>query len=327
MTPTTRTLAAAALLVACAGSAPAHPPDGTVTLAAARFLALLSADQRGAAVRTFDDAERFAFRWTPGRRAGVPLSSLDARQNAALKALLHHALSHAGQNRVDAILATEAALAAVENRPQFRDPALYYTSLFGDPAPARRWGLRFEGHHLSVNLTFDGDAIASASPLFLGANPETIPAGPDKGLRALGRQVDLARAAFAALTPAQQKSAGGSREWFAGFLTSPGSRRATLGKPAGLAVSAASPAAQQHLRALIEDYVRTITEAHADRYLDWLVREEWPLLRFYWTGGTAGGATYYWRLQGRRFLLEHDGLEGGSHIHSIWRDAGDDFGG
>jgi len=33
-----------------------------------------------------------------------------------------------------------------------------------------------------VNLSFEGDTLTSATPLFLGANPETIPTGPDKGL-------------------------------------------------------------------------------------------------------------------------------------------------
>jgi hypothetical protein len=309
------------------GAVRAHPPEGTVTRAASQFLAQLTAEQRGAAVFAFDDAERYAFRWTPGRRGGITVGALDAKQNAALKALLHHVLSHAGQNRVDAILATEAALAVIEGRPRFRDPALYYTAVFGNPEAGQRWGMRFEGHHLSINLTFEADRILSATPLFLGAHPETIPDGPDKGLRAIGRQVDLARAAYTALTPEQRKIAAGTSEWFAGFLTSPGSRRATLGKPAGIPVSEAAPAAQKHLRALIEDYVRTITERYADAYLEWLAREEWPTLRFFWRGGTEPGANYYWRLQGKRFLLEHDGMEGGRHIHSIWRDAQEDFGG
>lgn len=305
----------------------AHPPEETVTSAATQFLNGLSDEARRITLHDYGDLERFAFRWTPGQRSGVPLAKLSAQQNAALKTLLHHVLSHAGQNRVDAILATEAALGVIERRPGFRDPNLYYTAIFGAPEPGRRWGLRFEGHHLSVNLTFDGDTMISASPLFLGAHPETIPDGPDKGLRAVGQQVDLARSALAALTPAQRKLATGSSEWFAGFLTSPGSRRASLGRPAGIAVSEASPQAQKHLRALIDDYVRTIAEHYAERYLEWLAREEWPTLRFYWKGGAEPGASYYWRLQGKRFLLEHDGLEGGRHIHSIWRDTREDFGG
>ena len=305
----------------------ADPAGGTVTEAAARFLQTLSAEQRNVTVYEFDDPERFAFRWTPGRRSGITLGALSAGQNDALKALMHHIVSHAGQERVDAILAAEAALGVLTSSPEYRDPRLYYTTVFGAPRHGQRWGLRFEGHHLSINMTFVGERIVSASPLFLGANPETIPEGPDKGLRPLGIQVDLARQAFAALSTLQKKLASGSNEWFAGFLTSAGSRRAKLGKPAGISVLNASPDAQKQLKLLVADYVRTITERYADGYMEWFLREEWPTLYFFWNGGANRGETYYWRLQGSRLLVEHDGLEGGRHIHSIWRDAREDFGG
>lgn len=305
----------------------AHPAGGTITGAATQFLQALSAEQRGVTTHGFDDSERFAFRWTPGRRSGIALGNLNAGQKDALKALMHHVVSHAGQDRVDAILATEAALGVITRSPDYRDPALYYTAVFGTPGPNQRWGLRFEGHHLSINMTFDGDRIVSASPLFLGANPETIPEGPDKGLRALGRQVDLARRAFAALTAEQRKLASGTGEWFSGFLTSAGSRRANLGKPAGISVAEVSSDAQKQLRLLVDDYVRTITERYADSYLGWFTRKEWSTLHFFWKGSIEAGDNYYWRLQGKRFLLEHDGLEGGRHLHSIWRDAQEDFGG
>lgn len=155
----------AVLLLVTGGAARAHPPEGTVTRAATQFVKQLSLEQRGITVHVYEDSERFVFRWTPGQRSGTPLGKLNAQQNAALKAVLHHVLSHAGQNRVDAILATEAALGVIERRPAFRDPNLYYTSVFGAPEPARRWGLRFEGHHLSINLTFDGEASAPIPPL------------------------------------------------------------------------------------------------------------------------------------------------------------------
>lgn len=319
--------AMALFMAASLSGAEAHPPGDSITATAAKFLAQLPAEKRGVAQRQFGDEDRFAVNWLPGRRVGLSLDGLDAAQTATLRALLHHVLSHAGQDRVDAVIATEAALGVLTDSSDFRNPKKYYTVVFGAPAPGKPWALRFEGHHLSVNLTFDGDKIVSASPLFVGANPETIPEGPDKGLRALGRQVDLARAAVNALAPEQRKKAAGSEEWFSGFLSSPGGRRATLGKPAGIVAAEASPEAQKHLRALVANYVRTITETYADRYLEWFEREEWPTVRFFWKGDTTPGATYYWRLQGRRFLMEHDGQESGRHIHSIWRDAEADFGG
>lgn len=318
---------AAGLAAVAAGVARAHPPPGTTTGSARHFLESLSPALRKALSLSFDDPNRFAHTWLPGPRKGVALGDLGRRQTAALRDLLHHVLSHLGNDRIDAIIATEAALAVVEQSPSFRDPKKYYATIFGTPGSKNRWGLRFEGHHLSVNITLEGDVVVSATPLFLGANPETIPAGPDKGLRALGKQVDLARKAFNALTPEQQRVATGGKEWFAGFLSSPGSRRASLGAPGGLVVTEASEAAQGALKELIADYVGTITERYAGSYLDWIGAEEWPQLMFYWSGEAKPGATYYWRLQGRRMLIEHDGQSGGTHIHSIWRDAEKDFGG
>ena len=324
----TPTLAAGlAGLIALATTAVAHPPPGTPSGSARHFAQSLSPALRKSLALSFDDPNRFAHTWLPGTRKGVALADLSSAQTAALRDLLHHVLTHLGNDRVDAILATEAALGVIEGSPSYRDPKKYYTTLFGTPGTNGRWALRFEGHHLSVNLTFEGDAIVAATPLFLGANPETIPAGPDKGLRALGKQVDLARKAFMALTPEQQRIATGGKEWFAGFLSSPGSRRAKLGAPGGLKVTEASEAAQGAIKDLIADYVGTITERYAGPYLDWVGAEEWPHLTFSWSGEAKPGGTYYWRLQGRRLLIEHDGQSGGSHIHSIWRDTEKDFGG
>jgi len=46
---------------------------------------------------------------------------------------------------------------------RFRDPGRYYVALFGEPAATAPWGFRYEGHHLSVNLTL---RRASASATF-----------------------------------------------------------------------------------------------------------------------------------------------------------------
>lgn len=320
-------LALPLVLLLIPATALAHPRPGTSSASARHFVSTLAPALRKQASRPFDDPERTAHTWLPGRRTGIALADLGTNQTAALRELLHHMLTHTGNDRIDAILATEAALGVIEGSRGYRDPKKYYTAVFGTPAASGRWALRFEGHHLSVNLTFEGDTIIAATPLFLGANPETIPAGPDKGLRALGKQVDLARRAFNALTAEQQSVAKGGKEWFAGFLSTPGSRRAKLGEPGGLKVGDASEAAQGAIKELIADFVATITERYAGPYLDWVGTEEWPHLRFYWSGEASPGGTYYWRLQGRRMLIEHDGQSGGTHIHSIWRDAEKDFGG
>lgn len=320
------------LLVALAAwlwtsTAGAHPTDRPIDAQIRHFLSLLPPELRMRAAYAFDDPERFDFGWVPGTRGGVTLGELDEPQTHALRDALKLVLSETGARTVDAIIATEAALGLITGAPDYRDPKKYYTAIFGTPGEAR-WGLRFEGHHLSVNLTFAGAALVSATPLFLGANPETIPQGPDTGLRALKDHVDLAWALYEALSPAQRDSAAGKAEWFGGFLTDAGSRRADLGKPAGIPAAALDAAQQAALRKLIAAYVETVGPAFAQPYMKAELDADWANLRFHMKGAARKGAGgYYYRIAGRRLLIEHDNHAGGTHIHAVWRDAEQDFGG
>jgi hypothetical protein len=312
--------------IALASLCGAHASDAPADEQVHAFLAALAAPVRERTTFEFNDPERYRFAWTPGQREGVRLDELDDDQRAALRDLFHTLLSEAGTRKVDAILATEAALGVIENSTGYRDPGKYWTAVFGAPGPGD-WGLRFEGHHLSVNLTFRGAEMVSATPLFLGANPERIPSGPDEGLRALSAEVDTAWALFESLDGARRDTARGKSEWFGGFLTSAGERRANLGKPAGIAATDLTAEQQTLLRQVIAAYVETIASAYAAPYLARAFDEEWPSLRFHWNGASERGGDYYYRIAGQRLLIEHDNRSGGTHVHAIWRDAVHDFGG
>ena len=303
-----------------------HPIDMPITQQVNAWIAGFEADQQSKITLEFQDPERYRFRWIPGLRQGVRLDQLNDEQRHQLRDILRTVLSEAGANKVDAIIATEAALGVIENATDYRDPGKYWTTVFGAPGEDA-WGIRFEGHHLSVNLTFEGNRLISATPLFLGANPETVPSGPDAGLRALEQEVDLGWAVYQSLDESQRGTARGAEEWFAGFLTSAGERRANLGKPAGIATDALNDSQQQALKRLIGTYVETITPAYTAGYLKNAFREEWPYLRFYWRGADEPGDAYYYRIAGKRLLIEHENRSGGTHIHAIWRDINHDFGG
>jgi len=315
-----------ASLLALPDAPAAHPTDLAVTAQVRAFLEGLDATKRGRTALTFSDPERHNFNWLPGSRRGVRLDELDQTQTHQLRDILRTVLSESGVRKIDSILATETALGVIENAPEYRSAGKYYTTVFGVPGPGT-WALRFEGHHLSVNLSFEGDTLTSATPLFLGANPETVPTGPDKGLRALKAEVNLAFALLSALSPEQLARARGSDEWFAGFLTDPGERRVNLGKPAGIPVAELRAEQSEMLKNLVRAYLGTITPAYALPYLDELIAGDWANVRFYWKGAMArGNGGYYYRIAGRQLLIEHDGLSGGSHIHAIWRDVVKDFG-
>lgn len=315
-------------LVLCAmlcGQVHAHLDDRAISLQVADWLGGLEQAGVEGVHFAFDDSERFQFTWLPGRRAGVRLDTLSDKQKNDLRTIFLHVLSEKGANKIDAIIATEAALAVITNSPEYRNPGKYYTAVFGKPG-AGLWALRFEGHHLSVNLTFRGDELISATPLFLGANPETIPVGPDKGLRALKAEVDLARELVNALNEEQRARAGSSEEWFAGFLSDPGQRRADISKPAGISINELNQAQQKIMMNLIAAYVETIHEGFAQAYLREEVKRNRALLRFFWKGSAEKGGNYYYRISGGNLLIEQETQGDDSHIHAIWRDAQKDFG-
>lgn len=63
-----------------------------------------------------------------------------------------------------------------------KDACEYALAVFGEPG-SDAWSLRFEGHHVSVNLTYlrkEGESgyTVDATPLFLGAVPAIVPPPP-----------------------------------------------------------------------------------------------------------------------------------------------------
>jgi hypothetical protein len=49
---------------------------------------------------------------------------------------------------------------------------------------------------------------------------------------------------------------------------------------------------------------------------------------FGWAGGTEVGEPHYYRIHGPNFLIEYDDTQNNAnHIHTVWRDLDNDFGG
>jgi hypothetical protein len=49
-----------------------------------------------------------------------------------------------------------------------------YFTVYGNPEPKGAWGVSIEGHHLSLNMTFDGDRVVDSTPHFFGVNPAKL---------------------------------------------------------------------------------------------------------------------------------------------------------
>ena len=200
-------------LAICAGAALgltlAAPPSGAAASpvdAAEGFFATLSAKEAQAARLGFGDAARRRWRLTPSRRAGLPFKAMDAETRAAAEAFFASALSPQGVDLVALVRERERILGERTGRPGYRDPELYYLAIFGSPnRRAALWGWRLEGHHLSLNFTYEGENLRSALPMAYGSNPER-PGGPDTAMLSPLREIVAARAGrdLAARTEALQ---------------------------------------------------------------------------------------------------------------------------
>lgn len=300
---------------------------------AAALLALLDADQRETATWSFDADEREDVSYAPIFLDGLPASDLTGPQTAALDALLEATLSPRGVRRVREIRDLELAVASKERGSLFglfsgslRDPGRYLIAVFGEPSSETPWAYRFEGHHLSLNVTSAAGAPPATTPWFLGAEPRRVPEGwPSAGVAVLGPEEELARALVASLSVEQQEEAilelEGGRELMLGEV-----RRVDWRDVGGLRRGSMTPEQQVLLDRLVESFVADWNEpiAAARRAeIEAAGRDE---LRFVWAEGDAPPDAFYLRVSGPRFLLELDNTEDGDHVHAVWHDREGDFG-
>jgi len=299
-------------------------------LAAARALVEATPQpQRAGLVQAFTLEARSDWHYTPRSRGGVATRDMQAAQRQAAQRLLAAALSETGLAKVRAIIALEIALREMETFGLMRDPENYAFAIFGTPDANAAWGWRIEGHHLSLHFTLSGGQVVATLPQFLGANPATVPrdiarGGPRKGQRALGEEEDRAFALLASLSPAQRGKAVFSTDTFGDIATRNEARLEPLA-PVGIAFPELDTAQQALLLRVVEAFASVAEPSLAQQRLERVRAGGLASLRFGWAGRTERGQPHYWRVQGARFLIEWDN-SGGNHVHTVWRDADNDWG-
>jgi hypothetical protein len=327
-----RTLAAALLAVLTSAASAQDKPQPSTAAAAKmrasleRVLAALPEKSRAQAMRPFEDADRTDWHYTPRSRNGLSLKEMDKAGRDAVHALLRTALSSVGYRKVVNIIELEVVLREIETFGWMRDPERYHLTVYGTPDAAKRWGWRFEGHHLSLNFTLAGDKLAVDTPSFFGANPATVQQGAKKGLRALGEEHDAGWVLLESLGEAQRREAVFEERTYGDIVTANRDKVEPL--PAAGIVGAKLDEKQRALLwKLIEVYAGNFEPGLAQARLARARQGGIEAIRFGWAGSTARGKPHYYRVQGPLFLIEYDASQNdGNHIHTVWRDFSGDFG-
>lgn len=291
----------------------------SVVTSTQRWLDSLGPAQRESASFPFWDPRRLDWHFVPRDRDGLSLAQMNVAQRKESDQFLRALLPPALYQTVRRVIALEDVLRQLEGS-EIRDPLRYHFSVFGTPSTTDPYGVRFEGHHVSINLTLVADR-AAWTPFFLGANPARNADAERSGIgeRPLYIAMDLATSLVDALSEEQRRIASSFVEQHDDVVYQPG-----VAIPADLSAGLLIPSVGE-----LNDYVIPF---------GLLVRSVDPLAfaaqdfsavegRLVFSGSTEIGKPLYVRLVAASWVFEYANVQNGAnHVHLLIRDRFDDFG-
>jgi hypothetical protein len=293
---------------------------------ASQLLRALTPELKSQASLPFDNDERLNWHYIPRDRKGVAFKSMTPAQRRLADSLMARGLSNTGMRKALDIMYLDQILFEREKR-DIRDPDLYYVSIFGEPSRSGRWGWRVEGHHLSLNFTLEDGRVVSTSPSFLGANPAIVKGGAQDGMRVLAEEEVLGRELLHAFGEKERARVVILAEAPRDIVTE-ASRRAEIGKPAGISYKDMSPDQRKAILQVVSFYAERMRPDISQNEMRRIEEAGYDGIHFAWAGGANVGEPHYYRIHGPTFLIEYDNTQNdANHIHTVWRDLEDDFGG
>ena len=287
------------------------------------FLADLGPDQAGAASFTFEGSVRQGWSYLPGERDGLALHHMSRDCAVRALGLVAEALQPHAFAQVAAVMALEDVLDLGEGGGGRRHRGDYWVTVFGNPG-GDPWGWRFEGHHVSINVTVVNSEVR-AVPLFLGANPAAVRHAGHVVSRPLGREEDAARALLAALDERQLRRAVVSSDPPADIRTGRQEWVDAM-EPQGVAAAGLPSEGRRLLHDLVEVYLERLPDQLSGSHRAALAGSAADSIHFQWRGSTEPGRPHYYALTGPRLLVEYDNVSSGAnHVHTVLRDPDGDF--
>lgn len=307
------------------------------------FLGTLSEENKTEVLQNFNDSLRTKWTNLPAglaKRPGKKFGELSDEAKIKFHEVLTTIFSSQGYLKTTSIMqlddmlnarvedAIEKKLIKEEFIPRIKaldwDYNNYFISIWGIPNKQNAWGLKFEGHHLSINLTIIEDKV-SFTPMFVGADPALMTSTKHVGLRVLSKEEDYGFKLINALDESQQKIATLSQEVPKDIITKPDypDRITTY---YGIQGKELNLTQKEILLQLIREYIGNLENQKANKFLLRINKSGIDNIYFAWIGSYEPKSPHYYIIHGPDFIIEYDNQNKGNHIHTIWRDKANDFG-
>jgi hypothetical protein len=332
--------------------APARPgeeaPTADMVAAAGKLLGTLTREQERK-LRYPVDAQEWQSWANPEfmqHDTGLRLDELNPPARDAALALLEASLSAEGYELVRNLMRINGFLGDLVDLPLLMNEFSYNVALYGEPSESEPWGWQIFGHHAALNCLVAGTQLV-ISPVFMGAEPDMIDAGPHRGVKVFKERIALARQLMSAL-PAELRA---EATIYASMVDPampegrlhPGDERHLGGcfqdnrviPYEGIRVADMPVAAQELLDAVVDDFIAYLPSGpRSARRRE--IQEQYGETYFSWIGGWEGTEAFYFRLQSPVVVLELDHHTGvflsndepaPFHMHTVVRTPnGNDYG-
>ncbi|NUT71356.1 DUF3500 domain-containing protein [Pseudarthrobacter sp. C4D7] len=323
-------------------------PTAAMVAAARKLLGTVTADQAGKLCYAVDAPEwqSWANPEFMQHDTGLRLDEIVAPVRDAVLGVMEASLSPAGFELVRNLMRINGFLGDLVELPLLMNEFSYNFALYGEPSETEPWGWQLFGHHAALNCLVAGTQLV-VSPVFMGAEPDMIDAGPHQGVKVFKERIALARQLMAALPEDLQERAVVYAAMVdpampAGRLH-PGDERHLGGcfqdnrviPYEGIPVTGMPPGARELLDAVVEDFIAYLPDGpRAARRRE--IQEHYGETFFSWIGGWEGEEAFYFRVQSPVVVLELDHHTGvflsneepaPFHMHTVVRTPnGNDYG-
>ena len=310
-------------------------PTNGITSAVDAFLALLSPDQRDAAMFSVDSGAWR--RWSNIHpflmRHGVCLDGMNLEQRELALGVLKASLSPSGFELARNIMRLNESIREITGSDEELGEWLYWLSVMGQPSPDQPWGWQIDGHHLIVNCFNLGDQLVM-TPMFMGSEPVAVEIGKYAGTRVFQSEEEKGLNLAQSLTGEQRRKVIISEDMPPEVFTTAFRDNYEL-KYEGICYDELSSDQQSLLFDLVGTYLNRMRQGHAESKLR-EVKQHINSTYFAWMGGTDSESVFYYRVHSPVILIEFDHQSGialesdgpsRNHIHTVVRTPnGNDYG-